>query len=189
VLLLLVVAANASAQDWGDESDDWGAPSSPAPRASSAEAPAPDGPGWSFKTGLGFTHDPTSVLLNFELPYRFDRWVSVAPKIQVGLEEDITIVAPTVNVGVRIPDMPGRGLDRLHPYGFVGMGFAVIEDDGEPNDKRSAGFLVDVGAGLEYQLSPSVFLDSQMTFNFLPKRTQDERFFFAWQIVGLRFAF
>ena len=33
VLLLLVVAANASAQDWGDESDDWGAPSSPAPRA------------------------------------------------------------------------------------------------------------------------------------------------------------
>ncbi|MAG29580.1 MAG: hypothetical protein CL908_01645 [Deltaproteobacteria bacterium] len=169
---------SSAAQDWGDPSYD--SPSSP---------PAGDEIGWSLKAGFGFTHDPSTFLMNFELPYAFDRWVSAGPMIQVGVEDDITIVAPTLNVGVRLPDMPGSDFDRFHPYGFAGFGFAVIEDDDERNDQRSAGFLVDFGFGLEYQLSDHVFLNSQMMFNFLPRRTQDEKFFYAWQMAGMRIAF
>ncbi len=93
------------------------------------------------------------------------------------------------NVTVTIPDLPGERYDRLHPYCLIGMGFAVLEDDSRRNNKRSAGFLVNFGFGLEYQLSERFFLGSQMMFNFLPEETLDEKFFYSWQIGGLRIAF
>jgi len=116
---------SAFAQDWGaDPSDDRYAPQAPEYSGGSAART-----GWSIRTGLGFTADPDTFLLNFELPYAFDRWVS------------------------------------------------------------SAGFLVNFGFGLEYQLSERFFLGSQMMFNFLPEETLDEKFFYSWQIGGLRIAF
>ena len=50
-------------------------------------------------------------------------------------------------------------------------------------------FLINFGFGLEYQLTQSLFLGSQMMFNFLPKDTLGENFFYSWQIVGARVAF
>ncbi len=176
---------SAFAQDWGaDPSDDRYAPQAPEYAGGSAART-----GWSIRTGLGFTADPDTFLLNFELPYAFDRWVSAGPMLQVGIDSDETIVAPTANVTVTIPDLPGERYDRLHPYCLIGMGFAVLEDDSRRNNKRSAGFLVNFGFGLEYQLSERFFLGSQMMFNFLPEETLDEKFFYSWQIGGLRIAF
>lgn len=182
------VAANA--QDWGSDEDDWASE----PRRDSADdarsGPRNDSiPGWSLRAGLGFTLDPGTLLLNFELPYAFDRWVSAGPMIQVGLDDHDTIVAPTANVTVTIPDLPGDALDRLHPFALVGVGFAVIEDDNRQNDNSSAGFLIDFGFGVEYQLSDHFYLGSQMMFNFLPEETLDEDFFYSWQIGALRLAF
>jgi len=188
-LAAFVGGAPAVAQDRSPDAIDWGSQSA-GPSRARTRGPIDSGdPGWSAKAGLGFTSDPTTFLMDFELAYTFDRWVSAGTMLQVGLEDDITLVAPTLNVGVRIPEMPGEAFDRIHPYGTVGIGFLVIEDDGEPNDKRSAGFLINVGAGVEFQLSQSVYLYSQMIFNFLPKRTQDEKFIYAWPVAGLRIAF
>ena len=146
-------------------------------------------PGWSIRTGLGITVDPGTLLLNFEVPYAFDRWVSAGPAIQIGIDKHDTIVAPTFNVTVRVPDLPGETFDRLHPYALVGMGFAVIEDDDRRNDNVAAGFLIDFGIGLEFQVSEHLYLGSQMMFNFLPEETLDEDFFYSWQIGGIRIAF
>jgi len=109
--------------------------------------------------------------------------------MQIGLEDHYAIVAPTANLTLRVPDLPGRDFDRVHPYAFAGLGFAYIEKDRGQNDGDGVGFLIDTGVGVEYQVSEKVFLGTQMMFNFLPKETKNEGFFFAWQIAGIRFAF
>lgn len=145
--------------------------------------------GWSLRVGLGFIGDPTAFLLNFEVPYAFDRWVSAGPMVQVGLDDNNTVVAPSLNVTVRVPDLPGSDYDRIHPFGFVGIGFAYIEDDNRNGDNSSFGFLVNFGLGLEYQVSENLALGSQMMFNFLPEETLEQHFFYSWQVLGARIAF
>ena len=185
-VLVLLLAHSAGAQDWGRQDDDpWTQPSAPA--ATAAEPGLLSG--WSLRAGIGFIDDPTALLLNIEAPYTFDQWVYAGPMFQIGIDDNNTIVAPTINVGVTLPDLPGEDFDRLHPYGFVGIGFAYIEDDNKRNDNSSAGFLITCGIGIEYQLSESFYVGSQMMFNFLPEETLNEKFFYSWQVGGLRYAF
>lgn len=189
----LLAAPLASAQDWGDSEEDWSTapaqtPATTSSSRSSTYRRAP-GSGWSLQAGVGFTAEPDTFLMNFEVPYAFNGWVSAGPAIQVGLEDDHTIVAPSANLRLTIPDLPGRGLDRVRPYAFTGIGFAYLDKDRGRNDGDGAGLLIPVGVGIEYQVSEKVFLGTQMTFNFLPKDTQGQSFFYAWQLAGLRFAF
>ncbi len=177
-MLSITLPGSSSAQDWGGESDLQSG-------SSGLEPPT----GWSLRTGIGFTASPDTFLMNFEAPYAFDRWVSAGPMLQVGLSNDDTIVAPTLNATVTIPDLPGESLDRLHPYGFIGIGFAYIKDRDRGKNRSDTGFLVDFGFGLEYQISEKVFVGSQMMFNFLPKKTTGQNFFYAWQIGSVRIAF
>jgi hypothetical protein len=146
-------------------------------------------PGWSLRVGVGFIDDPNAFLMNFEVPYAFDQWVFAGPMLQVGIDGNNTVVAPSLNVGVAIPNMPGEALERLRPYGFLGIGFAYLEDDNRRNNDSSTGFMVNFGFGLEYELSEHFFLGSQMMFNFLPETTLGQSFFYSWQIGGLRIAF
>lgn len=190
--MLVVAGAPANAQDWGDDSnDDWAAPQpaeSPAPSPSSTNRPAP--PGWSIQTGFGFTADPDTFLINLDAPYAFNDWIAFGPAMQIGFTDNRTLVSPTGNLRVTIPDLPGRAFDRVHPYGIAGMGFAVIENDNGRRDGDAAvGFLIDFGAGVEYQVSEKVFLGSQMIFNLLPAEVKREEFYFAWQVAGIRFDF
>ena len=71
----------------------------------------------------------------------------------------------------------------------AGIGFAVIEKDDRRGDNRSAGFLINTGFGVDYDLSRRTSVGSRMIFNFLPEKTLEERFFYTWEIVGLRIAF
>lgn len=188
-LLVATTAPPAEAQDWGDEGDDWSAPAEPA-----QTAPAPtrrdDGArGFSVRTGLGFTADPTTFLVNFELPYSFENWIALGPMFQFGIEEDDLLVMPTANVTLKVPNLPGRSWDRVIPYAFGGLGFAYVEREHRGREREGAGFLIDTGFGIEYQVSEKVFFGSQMTFNFLPQKTQGERFIYSWQMMGIRFAF
>lgn len=196
LIAALLVVPPAIGQDWGREDDDWGPPATDRRDDRDWDRYPTNGgglvervPGWSFRGGIGFTADPGTLLLNFELPYAFDRWVSAGPMLQVGIDDHDLIVAPTANVIVRVPDLPGEALDRVHPYALVGIGFAVIEDDNRRGDNSSAGFLIDFGVGLEVQLSEHLYLGSQMMFNFLPEETLDEDFFYSWQVGGVRIAF
>ena len=182
-LISFAFAGSALAQDWGESDDDWYQSSRPAP---SANGPST---GWSLRAGVGFIDDPSALLLNFELPYAFDQWVSAGPMLQVGTSNHNTIVAPTLNVTAKIADLPGEVFDRLIPFGFVGMGFAYIEDDNRANDNSSAGFLVDFGFGVELKISEHFFIGTQMMFNFLPEKTLEEDFFYSWQVGSVRIAF
>ncbi len=194
--VLLLAGAPAIAQDWGDDSsEDWAAPQpaespAPAPSSSGSSAYRPAPPGWSIQAGLGFTAEPDTFLINLDAPYFFNDWIALGPAMQIGFTETRTLVAPTGNVRVTIPDLPGRAFDRVHPYGIAGMGFAVIENDKNRRDgDADVGFLIDFGVGVEYQVSEKVFLGSQMIFNFLPEEVKREEFYFAWQVAGIRFDF
>ena len=189
---LLFGGAPARAQDWGDDShDDWTAPQ-PAP-APAAPAPAIRRPGddlgWSMRSGLGFTADPTTFLLNFEVPYALDAWFAIGPMLQIGLAKDDTLVIPTLNMTLKIPDLPGRDFDRVHPFAFAGIGFAYIEREVRNEHRDGAGFLITTGLGVEYQVSERVYLGSQMMFNYLPKETEGDHFIYSWQLGGIRFVF
>lgn len=203
----LFLAGPAIAQDWGSEDYDtqhedqgWerADPQPPAedpydrgydrPAAGSGYVPS-SRPGWSARVGVGFTADPESLHLNFELPYSFDRWVSAGPSVQVGLDDDNTIVAPTLDVNVRLAELSSLGLERVRPYGIVGMGLAILDQDKRPGDNTDAGFLLNVGMGIEYEVSEHLFLGSQMKFNILPFQTLGQKFFYSWQVGGVRLAF
>ena len=182
--LLGLAAPEARAQAWGGPEDDWSAGSP----SGATTGPGPNTP-WSFRAGLGFTADPNDFLLNFDLGYAFDRFVTVGPMMQVGVEDDRFLVAPTANLTITIPDLPGERLDRFHPFVFVGAGFAILENDDRGGDTRQTGFLVNTGWGLDYQLSDRVSVGSRMILNFLPSRTLDDEFFFTWEVGSIKLAF
>ncbi len=183
------VAGTSSAQDWGNEDDDgWSQPARPS-RSTPTQSAYPPDSGWSMRVGIGFIDDPNGLLLNFEAPYAFDQWVSAGPMLQVGIDDNNTVIAPTASVTITIPDLPGEDFDRFHPFGLVGMGFAYIEDDNRRNDNSSVGFLVNFGVGIEFEVSERLSIGSQMMFNFLPETTLDEDFFYSWQVGGIRISF
>lgn len=207
ILLAVLLAGNAAsllavplaqAQDWGDDSsEDWEAPqpaqASPARTGSTSGGRSSSirnaAAGWSARAGIGFTADPETFLMNFEAPYSFNEWMALGPMLQIGVDDNYTVAMPTANLTLKVPDLPGRDFDRVTPYAFAGIGFAVIEREVNGDDKDGAGFLIDFGVGLEYQVSEKVFLGSQMMFNVLPSKVQNEEFIFSWQIAGIRFAF
>ncbi len=182
IAVTLATALPSRAQDWGAEDDgSWSTPARSQPVATLS--------GWSLRGGIGFTEGPDSLLLGFELPYAFDQWVSAGPMLQVGIDNENTIVAPSANVTITFADLPGRTLDRIKPFVSVGLGFAVIGDDDRQNANTGVGFLIPVGFGLEYPVSDRLSLGSHMTLNFLPEETLNQDFWFSWQVGTVRIAF
>jgi len=189
-LLAILWIEPALAQDWGESDDDWSSAPDAAPSGGanawndSASSP------WSLRMGAGFTIDPNNFLMNFELPYRFDQYVSAGLMMQIGLEDEKLLVAPTANVTVHVPNLPGESFDRFHPNVFAGMGFAVIENDDRRGENTDSGFLVNAGFGVDYDLSTRVKLGSRMIFNFLPiNRTLGQKFFYSWEVIGIQLSF
>jgi hypothetical protein len=153
-----------------------------------ADQPAAD-EGWSVKGGVGLTENPDTFLLNFEAQRTVGDWLAVGPMVQLGFDDDWTFVAPTLNATIRPFHFSGEGWERIVPYGFAGAGIGIIDNDDAPNDKTSVGFLIDLGTGLEFRITERVYLGSQVMFNFLPQQTSGQKFFFSWQVAGLRYAF
>jgi hypothetical protein len=182
----LLAVGPAESQGWED--DGWGTSGS-ASSGSSAYDDSPPATRWSLRAGIGFTTDPDNFLMNFELPYRFDQYVSAGPMIQVGVADHRSLVATTANLTITVPELPGESLQRFHPMVFAGIGFAVLENKDRAGSNRSAGFLANAGFGLDYALSARTSVGSRMIFNFLPDRTLDEVFFYSWEMIGIKFSF
>ncbi len=195
ILIIAVLASTGwadpvAAQDWGESDDGWSSDSSSTSHSGGSSAwDEPAATRWSLRAGVGFIAGPDHFLMNFELPYRFDQYVSLGPMIQVGIANDRSIVAPTANLTITIPDLPGDTLDRFRPNVFAGIGFAVITDDDRNGDDRSAGFLINAGFGVDYVLSQRVSIGSRMILNFLPENTLAQNFFYSWEVVGVKLSF
>lgn len=181
---ILLSSGGATAQDWGNETE-----SDPRAGLGGRTTAGPPTTPWAFRAGMGFTSDPDDFLLNFELPYRFDQYVSAGPMMQVGLEDNRFLVAPTMNLTLTGDHFFEGALARFEPSLFAGIGFAVINNDDRGADTQDAGFLINAGFGMDYLLSDRVSLGSRMIFNFLPGGTLDEDFFYSWEVGSIRLNF
>jgi len=148
----------------------------------------------SIETGIGFTSDPSTFLLAAELPIQVAPDVEVGPLLQLGVGDDRLIVAPTVNA--RYSFLLSRYVknnrpvwDRLRPIAHAGLGFAYLEHDRPVNDDDDLGFLFNLGAGIQYEWTDRLAFGTRMTFNVMPTKVLDDRFFFSWQLAQLRYRF
>lgn len=153
-----------------------------------ARRPAAD-EGWSVKGGLGFTANPDTFLMNLEAQRTIGDWLAIGPMLQLGFDDHWTFAAPTLDATVRPFHFSGEGWERIVPYAFVGAGVGILHDDDARGDDTSAGLLIDVGGGIEFRVTEHVYLVTQMMFDFLPEQTQGQKFVYAWQVGGLRYAF
>jgi hypothetical protein len=148
----------------------------------------------SLETGIGFTADPTTLLLATELPIRVARDVELGPLLQLGVGDERLIVAPTVNARYSFPlsryvDDRHPAWARLRPIAHGGLGFAYSERDRRGGDEDDLGFLFNLGAGIQYEATDRIAFGTRMTFNVMPVEVLGDHFFFSWQLAQLRYRF
>jgi opacity protein-like surface antigen len=185
VVSMVATAESATAQGYPDSmSSDYG---------QDQRRRADRGP-FSIRTGLGFSADPDTFLLGFEADYRIiAEGFSVGGLLQLGVDDDLTMVSPvvygryTLNLGEFDPV-----LDRVDTHFQGGLGFTWWDIDlprGVHGDDDDAEFLLNFGFGAEYRLTDHVSAGSHMLFNVIPDEIYDERFYFSWEVLTLRYRF
>jgi len=108
---------------------------------------------------LGSTPDGTAVALNGYADARIDEHFSIGPLLQLGLTGDMAQVGLSGQGKYRVglPGTEGRGAVVLQS----GVGF--VHADRGPSDTS---WLVPIGAGVEYEISPDVSAEATMLVNF-----------------------
>jgi opacity protein-like surface antigen len=148
---------------------------------------------WSASGGIGFTLDPGTFLMTLGIEYADEGGFSAGPLVQFGVSDNNTIIAPTVNgrYSFDLSHLEDEILQKFRPFVQGGLGFAYIDKDrnAPKKDKDDVGFLMNMGLGLEYQVSDSVTLGNNLLFNVLPDKTARQNFFFSWQFATVRFHF
>ena len=156
-----------------------------------AQSVGPQAGDWSIQGGGGFTADPDGGLVAADIEYAITDDFGFGPSLQLAFDDDLTIVAPTVNLRYRVDlsDVNNEFVRRLEPFGQLGAGFAYIEKDHRPGDDDDIGFLMNGGLGAEYWVTDALAVGNTILFNGMPDDVEGENFFFSWQLVTLRYRF
>lgn len=168
---------------------DW-RPADPAPVKQDVKATPRFSEFWredqqSFSTSVGFTTNPDSTLVGLEYSFFVKDRFSVGPLLQMGFDDDYYIVAPTINFKMFFD----VNEPRLNPYLNAGIGMVYINVDHNPGDNDGMGLLLNLGAGVDYQLSENLSLGTNVLCNFIPNDVMSENFFFSWQFLSISFRF
>lgn len=147
----------------------------------------------SLETGIGFTSDPATFLLATELPIHVAPNVDLGPFLQLGVGDGQLIVAPTFNARYsfllsRYVTERSSVWSRLRPLAEGGVGFAYMERD-RVGSNHDLGFLFNLGAGIQYEWTDQLAFGTRMTFNVMPSKVLNDRFFLSWQLAQLRYRF
>jgi len=147
----------------------------------------------SFRGGIGFTADPGAFLMSVGFPVGLTDTIALNPDMMFAVDDDDLIISPGLDLELRLGaflDSQDENLRRLVPLVQLGAGLAYIEKDQHRSaDEDGVGFVLRAGLGAEYEVSKGTYLGSLMRFNVLPVKTADERFFFSWDLISLRFNF
>ena len=128
----------------------------------------------------GDTADGTAFAFNLNGDYYLTKNVAIGPLAQFGFTSDLTQFGLTAQVKYLL-DLPQS--PRLKPHAEAGIGFLVSDLHRRGTD---SGYLLPLGLGVEYRLSPKVTLDTTLFFNFTD--VHDNTFFVSW-IAGAKIPF
>ena len=117
----------------------------------------------------------------------------MGPVVQLGLDDDYTIVAPTMNARYTFDFSTSdhNEFRRFRPSVEFGTGFAYAKLDDVPSfiDDDDIEFMMNFGLGADYQISRSWAIGSRMRFNIIPGDLFGENFIYSWEVAGLRYQF
>jgi hypothetical protein len=143
---------------------------------------------FSAHGGVGFTASPETFLFAMGADYFITSELSIGPLLQFGFEDDWSIFAPSLNVRWTFDLDLADPWNRLKPFAEGGIGGCYMHHK-RTGDDEEWGFLINFGGGLEYYVTDTLALGTEMLFNFLPGEVQGQDFFFSWQVLTVRFLF
>jgi hypothetical protein len=151
---------------------------------------------FSLRTGIGFTSSPTAFMFGVEGDYEVAKQFSLGANVQVGLDDEVTIVSPTAFARYRFDlGQLDEQLAPLEPSVRAGIGFSYWDKDlAFARSDDDTVFLFNLGTGLEYRFSPHFALGTLMHFNIMPTgmfdhKDYEDQFYFAWEVLTLRYTF
>jgi opacity protein-like surface antigen len=144
-----------------------------------------------FGAGLGVhadTPDGTAFAAGLGLDYHLTNNISIGPLMQFGATNDLFQFGLTAQAKYTF-DLPQVPDLKPHVEGGIGFLHASL-DRPRIGSKDDTSFLIPLGVGVEYRLSPRLSLDTTAFFNFtdVTVRNKDENFYFTW-LVGVRIPF
>jgi hypothetical protein len=190
LLPLLAACAVHAPQPWSQPGDGPDALASPATFAQGqrpADSPRRQGDRVAL-IGLGFTDSPDTTLLGGEVDFYQSEQLAIGPMLQLGLDDDTTILAPSFQAKYHIP-VKVSSYPRPAPFVQGGVGLVWMDKDRRGRDDDDLGLLLHVGGGLELMLDDRLALASTLTINLMPAKVVGERAFLSWQILQFGFRF
>ena len=164
--------------------------------ATSATAQGSDGPGasrFSVQTGIGFfaEDDWDGFLWTADGLYHFDEHWSAGVQLDVGVEDDLTLLSMPFYGRFDSPNLPvdQPDLAKLRFFAKTGIGFTYAEIDTRGRDDDDTGFLFMIGGGLAYPINEHFSLESAMQFNITTNDYFDDDFYYSWEVLGVRYRF
>lgn len=149
---------------------------------------APDEGERRITVGVGFTDSPETFLVSGDAEfYQSDR-VSIGPSLQLGVDDNVTIVAPSFHARLVFPLEHQGDSALVMPFLQAGAGLAFIHKDKRGNND-DFGFMLQAGGGLEVRLDENYALSSTLLVNIMPSEVNNEGAYVSWQILQLSFVF
>ncbi|MEQ8768106.1 MAG: hypothetical protein RL885_29655 [Planctomycetota bacterium] len=145
----------------------------------------PRTPHTSAGFGLGGTFDPDTFLITGHADFYLSDHVAIGPLLQVGVDDDYTIIAPSFTLKGSV-DVETAG-PRLRPFVLGGVGFAFIEDDGRPRfkDDDDIGVMLNAGIGIDLFIAEDISIGASVIVNVLPGEVLDETLFVSLQVLTI----
>lgn len=138
---------------------------------------------------IGFTLSPDAFLLGMAADYYPIHSLAFGPLLQMGVSDDIFLLAPTFEVK-GIFDLPAGGFARrVKPVVQGGAGFVYANVDRGNVHDDDIDFMFNMGFGADIYLTTHFALGNHMLFNVVPARVMGDRFFFSWQFVSAKYLF
>lgn len=139
--------------------------------------------------GLGITDSPDTFLAGGQVDFYVAEEIAVGPKLQLGVDSNDVIFAPSVNVKKVFPIVDGARQSRWRPFVQGGLGLAWMREERRNGKDDDLGIMLSAGGGVEVFLNEKVSLGAGLDLNILPGEVLDESTFLSLRLIemGVRF--
>lgn len=145
---------------------------------------------WGIRGGIGFTEGPDSFLMNFDVEHMVRDEVAVGLSLQLGVEDDFVIVTPMLFTRYifDLSRVDNDALRKLQPFLQGGVGITHMDIDvPRSRDRDGTDFALSLGAGFDYPVNESISLGSRMLVTVIPGEVLNQRVYFSWEILSVRY--